>query len=558
MSKEPGLTFLGKIVSFVIIAALLGLGFYVLKYKNKPTPPTTSQHAAHGDAPAADEAAAGVVEPQTQAPRLPAAGAFVPKDNVVEIEISEYAGYAGLIVANGGLAPSEESFFFKKYGFKVKLTVSEEESWPALQSGKLAASATTADVLAVYGRQFQVVVPAQIGFSRGADGVVVTSDIKRINALKGKVLATAQFTEADFFIRYLAQEAGIPVNMLASLSAAPSPDAVNLVYCEDAFAAGDLFLEELKAGRNRLAGCVTWAPKTTDVVAQSGGKASLLTTNRNLLIIGDILVVNRGFAEQQPKMVAGLVHGLMEGNRRVRDNPAAHLDVIGKAFKWDTAKTKAELDKVHLSNLPENLAFFSGAIDMAGSFGGIYQSAVYSYGRDLIKDPADPARFLDGKPLAALQAGGEFATQQIAIAPIRSEGKPVLEDNPLLSRDIRFFFEPNSARLDMNSQENLKNLEDIKRLLQVSPGSTILLRGHVDDSLVPQFRQQGGEAFVRKMAMSAMELSRSRAGEVKNQVLAKYKVDTARLETVGRGWEEPAGKDADANRRVEVQWFTVE
>ena len=49
--------------------------------------------------------------------------------------------------------------------------------------------------------------------------------------------------------------------------------------------------------------------------------------------------------------------------------------------------------------------------------------------------------------------------------------------------------------------------------------------------------------------MSAMELSRNRAGEVKNQVLAKYKVDAARLETVGRGWEEPAGKDADANRR---------
>ncbi len=551
MSKEPGLTSLGKILSFFIVAALLALGAYVVMSKSKR--PADTQQAAR-----TDEPAASTVEPQMQAPRLQAPGAYVPKDNIVEIELSEYAGYAGLIAANGGMAPSEESFFFKKHGFKVKLTVSEEESWPALNSGKLAASATTADVLAVYGRQFQVVVPAQIGFSRGADGVVVQSDIKRVNALKGKVLATAQFTEADFFIRYLAQEAGIPVHMLASLDAGPSPDSVNLVYCDDAFAAGDLFLEELKAGRNRLAGCVTWAPKTTDIIAESGGKAAMLTTNRNLLIIADILIVNRGFAEQQPKMVAGIVHGLLEGNRRVRDNPASQLDIIGKAFKWDAAKTKAELDKVHLSNLPENLAFFSGAIDMAGSFGGIYQSAVYAYGRELIKDPVDSARFIDSKPLAALEAGGEFAGQQIAIAPIRTEGKPVLEDNPLLSRDIRFFFEPNSSRLDMASQENLKNLEDIKRLLQVSPGSTILLRGHVDDSLVPQFRQQGGEAFVRKMAMSALELSLKRAGEVKSQVLEKYKVDAARLETVGRGWEEPAGKDADANRRVEVQWFTVE
>lgn len=559
MNNEPGLTPLGKILSYLIVFGLLGLGGYVVLQKMKPAAPGVAQHqsAAGGSADESD-APAKTLEPQPQAPRLPAAAAYVPKDKTVEIELSEYAGYAGLIAANGGLAPSEDSFFFKKYGFKVKLSVSEEESWPALNSGKLAASATTADVLAVYGRQFQVTVPAQIGFSRGADGVVVTTDIKRINALKGKVLATAQFTEADFFIRYLAQEAGLPVKMLPSLAASPSSDAVNLVYCEDAFAAGDLFLQELQAGRDRLAGCVTWAPKTTEVVAQSGGKATLLTTNRNLLIVADILVVNRGFAEQQPQMVAGIVHGLIEGNRIVRENPSAHLDVVGKAFKWDAAKTKAELEKVHLANLPENLAFFSGAIDAAGSFGGIFQSAVYAYGRELVPDPADPARFLDGKPLEPLKASGEYGAQQIAIAPIRSENKPALEDNPLLSRDIRFFFEPNSPRLDLNSQENLKNIEDIKRLLQVSPGSTILLRGHVDDTLVPQFRQQGGEAFVRKMAMQAMELSRNRAGEVKNQVLAKYKVDAARLETVGRGWEEPAGKDPEKNRRVEVQWFTVE
>ena len=69
---------------------------------------------------------------------------------------------------------------------------------------------------------FRSSCPAQIGFSRGADGVVVRSDIKRINGLKGKVLATAQFTEADFFIRYLAQEAGLGINMLPDLKARPN------------------------------------------------------------------------------------------------------------------------------------------------------------------------------------------------------------------------------------------------------------------------------------------------------------------------------------------------
>ena len=176
------------------------------------------------------------------------------KDNIVPIEISEYAGYAGLIAANGGLDPTENSVFFKNHGFKVKLTISEDENWSELNEGKIAASVTTADVLAVYGRQLHAIVPAQIGFSRGADGVVVRNDIKRINALKGKTIATAQFTEVDFFIRYLAQEAGLAVNTLASLDATPHPERVNLVYTEDGFGAGDLFLADLKSGKNRLAG----------------------------------------------------------------------------------------------------------------------------------------------------------------------------------------------------------------------------------------------------------------------------------------------------------------
>ena len=125
----------------------------------------------------------------------------------------------------------------------------------------MAASVTTVDVLAVYGKQLHAVVPAQIGFSRGADGIVVRSDIKRINQLKGKTIATAQFTEVDFFIRYLAQEAGLAINTLGSLDATPHPPA-ELVYTEDGFGAGDLFLNDIKSGKNRLAGCVTWEPKS--------------------------------------------------------------------------------------------------------------------------------------------------------------------------------------------------------------------------------------------------------------------------------------------------------
>jgi NitT/TauT family transport system substrate-binding protein len=552
MSDRPRFTLLGKAISFLLVLGLVALGaFMVMRGGSSSGPSEKSADSGDAEAPA-------VSEVKVEVPRLSPAAPFNYKDNIVPIEISEYAGYAGLIAANGGMEPNENSVFFKNHGFKVKLTVSEDESWSELNEGKIAGSVTTVDVLAAYGRQLHAVVPAQIGFSRGADGVVTTTDIKRINQLKGKVVAAAQFTEVDFFIRYLAQEAGLEINALGSLDATPNPERLNLVYTEDGFEAGTLFAEELKSGKNRLAGCVTWEPKVSDIVQASGGKAHVLTTNRNLLIIADVLILHRGFAEQNPKVVEGLVQGLLEGNRMVRDNPDQYLDVVGRPFRWNRDETRAELAKVHLSNLPENRAFFSGAMDAAGSFSGIYQSAVLAYGSDLIKDPPDASRFAQTQYLDAIEKAGLFKEQVVAIAPIRSASGKSVETDPLLSKDIRFFFEPNEAKLDMANSQNIQNLESIKKMLQVSPGSTMLLRGHVDDANVPEFKRTGGEAYVRQMALKAMELSKNRAAEIRRLLIEKYSVDAKRLDIVGRGWEEPAGKDSAKNRRVEVHWFTIE
>lgn len=551
----------GKFVLTLLILAAAGIGAFKWWDKLKPTAPvaasasssTTAKSSPHG----APLDAADFITPLTACPVLPPAGAYVPKDNIVDLELSEYPGYSGIIVANGGLEPNENSFFFRKHGFKVRIKLSEEESWPALNAGRIAASATTVDVLAAYCRNFQVTAPVQIGFSRGADGLVVRKEIRRINDLKGRLLVTSQFTEADFFIRYLAQEAGLGVHLLNAPADRADPAKINLLFAKDAFVAGDLFLKDLQSGGTRLAGCITWAPKTTEVVDASKGAATLLTTNKNLLIVADILVVNKGFAAANPKLVAGLTEGVLEGNRLVRDNAAAHLDIIAKAFKWDRPKATAELAKVHFSNLPENLAFYSGAIDAAGSFSGIFSSAILAYGA-LIDQPTDADRYMNATHLTALQAAGAFAGQQISLAPIRSTSGGALEGDPLLTKDIRFLFEPNSAKLDLAHQANLAALDSIKRLLQVSPGSTILLRGHVDNALVEKFRQQGGDAFVRQMALKSMELSKNRAAEIKRVLIDRLKVEGTRLETIGRGWEEPAGTDADQNRRVEVQWFTIE
>jgi NitT/TauT family transport system substrate-binding protein len=551
----------GNIITVILLLGLVGLGAYLWlgKKSTSDSATTTSPTSESSSQPAAPEGDAPTpIEPVDGTPSLEAAAPFVPKDNTLQIDISEYAGYGGLIVANGGLEPNDNSFFTKEYGFKVKITKSESETWSSLNNGRLAATATTADSLAVLGRQFDAVVPVQIGYSRGADMVVVDRGIASVNNLANKVLAASQFNESEFFIRYLAQEAGVPIAILRDLDARPPEGQLGLVFYEDAFVACDAYEHELARSAPRLNGCVGWTPRTDEVVEKSNERAKTLVSNRNLLIVADVLAVNKGFAQANPDMVRGLVHGILEGNRRLRDQPAQNLGVLAKAFGWSEDEARDELAKVHLSNLPENRAFFAGTIDSAGSFGGIFQSSVLAYG-SVIKNPTDSSRFVDMKPLDALAAKNLFADQKIAIAPIKTASAGSLEGDPLLSKDIRFFFEPNSATLDKAATQNIEYLDTIKRFLQVSPGSTVLLRGHVDNARVNEFREQGGEQLVKSMALKAMELSRQRATSVRDALMERHKsIDASRLEAVGRGWEEPSSPNSDLNRRVEVQWFTLE
>lgn len=554
----------GNLVTLLLLVGIIGLGVYLWLGKKAPegseatnSTGTTSSQSGAPAASGSDSGAPAPIEPVTGTPALEAAATYTPKDGVLQIDISEYAGYGGLIVANGGMEPNPESIFAKEYGFKVKITKSESETWSALNNGRLAATATTTDALAVLGRQFDAVVPLQIGYSRGADMVVVDRGIASINQLAGKVLAASQFNESEFFIRYLAQEAGVPVTVLRDLDSKPASGELGLVFYEDAFVACDAYEHEL-TGSQRLNGCVGWTPSTDEVVEKSNGAAKVLVSNRNLLVIADVLAVNGGFAKANPDMVRGLVHGILEGNRRLRDQQAANIGVVAKAFGWSEADAKDELSRVHLANLPENRAFFAGTIDSAGSFGGIFQSSVLAYG-SVIRNPTDASRFADVSALDALAKKGLFADQKIAIAPIRTATQASLEGDPLLSKDIRFFFEANSAGLDKSETKNQEYLDTIKRFLQVSPGSTVLLRGHVDNARVNEFRDQGGEQLVKSMALKAMELSRQRALAVSEALRARHKdIDASRIEAVGRGWEEPAGPDSDLNRRVEVQWFTLE
>ena len=148
--NRPKRSPLGIIVTIILGLGVIGLGGW-LYMKNQGAQPTaatalsstqlTTQATTTPAASNEQVDAPTPVEPSAGSPQIEAAATYVPKNNVVEIDISEYAGYGGLIVANGGLAPNPDSFFAREYGFEVKLSVSEEETWGKLNNGNARASA---------------------------------------------------------------------------------------------------------------------------------------------------------------------------------------------------------------------------------------------------------------------------------------------------------------------------------------------------------------------------------------------------------------------------------
>ena len=104
--QQPSkLTPLGRLLSLVLVIGLIAFGGYLLSNRfvkgggggSGSTPGKSGGDTGGGPA---------VVDFKAEVPRLAPAAPFTLKDNVVPIEISEYAGYAGIIAANGGLDPT--------------------------------------------------------------------------------------------------------------------------------------------------------------------------------------------------------------------------------------------------------------------------------------------------------------------------------------------------------------------------------------------------------------------------------------------------------------------
>src|SRR6266852_7085170 len=257
----------GKFVVTVLILAVVGFGMYRWWDKIAPTgkPQTPSldpkaiKQALDAAKPKPDDASImSKLLAGTNAVSLIGESAIPPvsgvsdydktmKDGklVVEFPINVWPGWAPIIAANGGMAASEASLFYRKYGFYVHLSMVGDpvKARDLFASGHSHVLWGTLDMMSLFAPELAKdsrtvpVVCQQIDWSNGGDGIVARGDIRSINdfhikAGKRRKVVLAQNSPSPYLIMSLLLDAGI------------DPAEVDFKWAADAPAAAKIFVQD--------------------------------------------------------------------------------------------------------------------------------------------------------------------------------------------------------------------------------------------------------------------------------------------------------------------------
>ncbi len=571
----------GKIVLTILLLGVVGFGLY--RWWDKIAPKGRTEHVPI-NVDEVKKAVAAAKAPPTDIPLLAGTNAAtlvqrssIPavtgvsdykKDSmngkmVVEFPINVWPGWAPIIVANGGLEPSDQSVFAKKFGFYVRLSIVDDpvKARDLFASGQSHVLWGTLDMIALFAPELikdsrtVPVVCQQIDFSAGGDGVVSRGEIRSVNDLrsfggKKKKVVLAQNSPSHYLIMSLLIDAGIDPNDIDFKWAADAPSAAKIFVNDPSF---DVF--------------VGWSPDIYNVTKGLKGTRLVVTTGTANNLIADVWAVRNDFFRDNPDKVSGLVQGIFEGMDMVRKDPATAAQALAKAFNLPVEDCKSMIGKdggiadgdAHLTNYRENAKFFLDPFNPA-NFEVVWNSASTIY--------KSLGTISSTVPAAKVKASAVLSGMADHYKDVRDLSQPTFKPDALtkmtaeagsgqvLTKAVMISFEPNKSVLDTNYDNTIPaTLEEIGRLAGKFGNAYIIIEGNTDASkkgIVPP-------DLVRK-------LSYDRADAVRRTITDKYRFDPNKFKVVGNGWDNPLPNSTDAsnaehnkrNRRVEVKVFPLE
>ncbi len=588
--QSTGLTPLGKVLSILIILALIGVGGYVVYQKQfapQPAPggPQAPMAGTTGPGgPVAQQAGKPAVEgagveapdtkslttvkeykyiPQEKLPEVKGASAYKwdPAAKTLRFSYNVWAGWLPIIAANHGTAANDQSVFFKKYGFRVEMVLMDDPvaARDAYATGDVHTLWGTLDMIVLFAPDLMKDsrtaprVVQQIDWSNGGDGIVVRDTIKSVSDLRGKTIAYALNSPSEYYLTSLLLAAGM------------RPSDIKPKNTATAFEAAAAFVAD-----RSVDGCVSWAPDIYTISEKVPGTRILSSTAEANKLITDVYAVRADFARDHPDVVAGLVAGIFEGMDMVKQDPRQACEWMAKAFNMQADDVMKMRSDFHSTNFAENVQFFLNAQNPT-NFERTWKNASYAYSElNRLDKIIAFDKIMDFGVIKDLQAKGTFAHHQDESVAKFTPGTVALKkklqaEAPILTQTIRVNFYPNSSNPFEPGRDEFGNpvqgklydpnvagtLDQVARLSGQFARAIILIEGHTDSSM------KGKVPF-----QAVKDLSTSRAEAIKRALIDKYKFDPNKFIVEGKGWSEPADPtDPDnhaLNRRVEISVFPPE
>src|ERR1017187_7206149 len=482
---------------------------------------------------------------------------------VIQFPINIWPGWAPIIVANNGLEPNENSVFYKKYGFYVKLAIVDDpvKARDLFASGHSHVVWGTLDMMALFAPELckdsrtAPVIVQQIDWSAGGDGIVVRGDIKSINDFrmsngKRKKIVLAQNSPSHFFIMSVLIDANI------------DPATVDFKWAADAPSAAKIFVQD-----NTFDAFVGWSPDIYTVADGVPGTRIVLSSASANHALADVWAVRNDFYRDNPEIVKNLVRGIFAGMDMVRKDPTNAATILSQAFSIPVEDCKNMIGKdggitsgdAHLTNFRENSEFFLDPLNPS-SFENVFDKASTIYkSLGAIDTTVQPGKVKGGIIIASLAT--EFKDVVDLSQPTFKPGalfkNAEATTSEILTKSVIIKFEPNSDALNSAYDLNIPGvLTEIGKMAGTFGNAYIVIEGNTDASkkgLVP--------------ADLVRQLSYDRANAVKKAILVKYpNFNPDKFKVIGNGWDNPLPGLTDAtiqdnnakNRRVEVKIYPLE
>lgn len=456
------------------------------------------------------------------------------------VGINTWAGHAPGIVANGGL--NGGGLYKSKYSLDVKFVLLENPSdkFTAFRKGDIDVMWDTVDswareasVLAESDQKAKAFLMQD--WSRGGDGIVSLATINSVEDLKGKHIATTQYTPSHFLLLYLLAQSGLTNADKAEIESL-------IVYTQDGPAAASMFKAK------QVDAAVTWEPDLSGAVAARSDAHILVSTTAASNVIADVLVARQQVIDEAPETLTAFVHGWYEGIEAMRSDPARGNAVVGEALKLDEETVSGMLSGLKLTPFADNAQFF-GLTGSHGHFETMFNTAFKAWRKKgIVTKPVDAKDYLDTRFVAAqapFYADQKVIEPKVVAAPATGDKSLPSTQRAIINKQLSIHFTPGSDQIMEGSFFPLDALGDT----MVSFGNTILrIEGNTDST--------GSKT-------GNVRLSEKRALAVRDYLVKTFDLPVERFQAIGQGSANPIADNTSEtgrqlNRRTDIKVVLTE